>query len=1359
MANKSIYKKILVSVRDEKFEARRQSQIISVVNAPGATDVFVNQYGKVFTSDDIGDFDVEKSGGEGSLKFISNDGRQNDYSFAFTSFDNVQDITLDDELRLASAAAVGTYHTTVSGTNAGISTHVFWKLPSTDTSYKIHLSVSSDQYNQNNYEEISLINTGSGVFETSYGKLFSGSGTVNGIGIGTIQIDQNGTDVDFKFVPVSGYTTPYQINANLVSIASTSTNINNSSEPYQLKYAELEGGSISIGSSATPTATIIDSIAKKYQAAYYVVQVVDLTYDRVYMSEITTVCTAVDADILEFAEVFTGNPLDDLGTFDVVKSDSMSLRFTPNPNLDVEVSYFRIAQSIFEDTLYPELYDFGNGTVTSGISRFGFAGTGRFRTQFNLLHKNLSIFRREFDGSNTSIVDLTGNSILMPNHYFVTGERVQYYSDSIDTTKTDNNIGVAQTNSPGIGLTTKLPEFCFVYKQSDSRIQLCATAADALAKPNPRPMDLTSVGVSTIHNINATKQNTRALIDIDNIIQAPVVGTSRTTNLFGDIDVTDQSITLDDITGFYANDLIEVDDEIMKVSGVSKIKANTLTVIRPQLGTILVGHSSDAQVVKMTGNYNIIRNQVNFSQPPYGPVPETDANNPDEVDRTDIQTKSTFQGRVFMRTAEDDGTVHTYDGNKLFDNISEQFTGIQSTFTLKSDASDVTGISTYNALLMVNNIIQQPGENYNLIEDGAGTKTDLKFTGIATGLEYDVNRSPFPKGGVIVSASSTFGMGYQPLVSAGGTAIISGLGTVSSVSIGNTGSGYRAALQVVNVGVQTYSSGTPNIFNIGTAVVSGGHVVSVAITNPGTGYTFSDPPEVIFDDPNSYENLDLIYAHGNSGNGSAGKIDIVVGAGTSVTRFDIENQGYSYLPGDKLTVQVGGVTGIPTYSATFNDFELTVDETYVDSFASWWPGQLQPLDDISDEFNGSKTRFNLTKDGERFAIIARKGSLVDTKFVLLIFINDVLQVPDTAYEFSNGSTILFSEPPREGDTFKALFYRGTPDLDVKDIDILETIKRGDKVQVNSDTPSLIEDDRTVYNILAPDVIETNVYDGAGVVNNPSLQRPVSWIKQREDVFIDGAAVAKNRINLEPELSAVANLIQPVTTGSTQAYVDSIRTFFDNEEEDISDKEQKIVEIIDSTPVAFDTPVKHEKAIKCVYDGDFGNIVGIRTGFVGANFGIFLDTFIPMDSRFRNTNIVGTAKTVSTLEFEDYLVVKGSNSGPSTGTTSFRNDNSNIGVGTEAIDNIYQVLQATTETGTVTGIGSTAVRRVFVKCDTFIDATMPKFGDFYGAYSWGEIDITFREEANEFPAYFSQGIVGIDTSPVVRRMKPLKFLVP
>ena len=45
------------------------------------------------------------------------------------------------------------------------------------------------------------------------------------------------------------------------------------------------------------------------------------------------------------------------------------------------------------------------------------------------------------------------------------------------------------------------------------------------------------------------------------------------------------------------------------------------------------------------------------------------------------------------------------------------------------------------------------------------------------------------------------GLGFQPLVSAGGTATVSGLGTISAISIGNSGSGYREAIQTVNVGV------------------------------------------------------------------------------------------------------------------------------------------------------------------------------------------------------------------------------------------------------------------------------------------------------------------------------------------------------------------------------------------------------------------------------------------------------------------------------------------------------------------------------------------------------------------------------
>ena len=44
------------------------------------------------------------------------------------------------------------------------------------------------------------------------------------------------------------------------------------------------------------------------------------------------------------------------------------------------------------------------------------------------------------------------------------------------------------------------------------------------------------------------------------------------------------------------------------------------------------------------------------------------------------------------------------------------------------------------------------------------------------------------------------------------------------------------------------------------------------------------------------------------------------------------------------------------------------------------------------------------------------------------------------YEFKGGSFITFKEAPKEGDTSKILFYRGTGSVDVTNVDILETVK-------------------------------------------------------------------------------------------------------------------------------------------------------------------------------------------------------------------------------------------------------------------------------------------------------------------------------
>ena len=132
----------------------------------------------------------------------------------------------------------------------------------------------------------------------------------------------------------------------------------------------------------------------------------------------------------------------------------------------------------------------------------------------------------------------------------------------------------------------------------------------------------------------------------------------------------------------------------------------------------------------------------------------------------------------------------------------------------------------------------------------------------------DVNTGSIPVGGVIVSVGSTQGFGYQPLVAAGGTANVSGFGTISSISIGNSGSGYRTGISTYNgvvqeltynVGLRTADIDTVEVTAIGTATVVNGNVTGVSITNPGAGYTFSNPPVVVFDQPIPYTRIPLIY--------------------------------------------------------------------------------------------------------------------------------------------------------------------------------------------------------------------------------------------------------------------------------------------------------------------------------------------------------------------------------------------------------------------------------------------------------------------------------------------------------------------
>ena len=122
--------------------------------------------------------------------------------------------------------------------------------------------------------------------------------------------------------------------------------------------------------------------------------------------------------------------------------------------------------------------------------------------------------------------------------------------------------------------------------------------------------------------------------------------------------------------------------------------------------------------------------------------------------------------------------------------------------------------------------------------------------------------------------------------------------------------------------------------------------------------------------------------------------------------------------GDILTIPTGGSTGIPTTaSSDFKEFQVEVLEINTDSFSAWTLGDIEVLDDFSSLFDGQRKSFPITRSGQQLSLQSDLGSLVNIEDVLIIFINDVLQVPGSSYffienrrgPFGGGSNVTFEE--------------------------------------------------------------------------------------------------------------------------------------------------------------------------------------------------------------------------------------------------------------------------------------------------------------------------------------------------------------
>lgn len=1440
--------KYITYVRDKRFVAQRQLMLVDLLhdNSRG----YMNQYARVETTYDQGSFDFSISGSDANLEFHPTRSAINDYDIITLSYGLNDSFLGTGSTSLGGVVLIDTDSISIPSNT----TKTIVSIAKTYTSAKVLVNINPDISKNEEFEaiELNITHNSNNVELLEYGRLATGISEYSDTGLGTYHAYIDGSSLKVDFIPTSvGIATTGAINTITVGLSSdTFTGIGT----IDLKRSKIEGRTTSISASGSPGINTVAEYTNTYDGAYFIAQVTDTTNSNVQLSEIVLVDDYVDTSgtrevyMTEYANIETSAGLGTFGSR-VSAAGTVSLVFTPNASINSVVNVYMNALTTNEDTSAGSAVTFTNAFIGDAIGEY-FGTDSDIKREFELTHENEPIFERYFLGNSTDVVNTTTNSIKIPNHFFVSGEKIRYNHVGTATSA----VGIATTSFVGTANTTFLPdENLFVVKVDDNNIKIATSAENAL-KSIPQVVELESVGIGTSHRFISTNQNAKVVVAIDNLIQSPIVSTAVTTTLAGQVGDVDNVIAFSGITSFFGSDLIQIGSEIMKIEGVGIGSTNRIRVRRPWLGTVLSGYGTGTLVTKISGNYNIVDNKLNFVEAPFGSIPiGSTTNAPDERDWTGITTSSSFQGRSFMRSGVPNSSDESYFKNYIFDSISDQFNATESEFTLKQNRSNISGISTENGIILINDIFQTPGTtNQYVISESSGISS-ITFQGTNTiPLGPDVGISSFPKGGIIVSVGSTEGFGYQPLISAGGTAIVSGLGTISSISIGNSGSGYRSGIQtVVNVGVGTSSTGTGNIEFIGTAAISGGNIVSVAITNPGSGYTSTNQPFVVFDDPLSYSDINLQYSSSSIvGVGTSAVVDIVVGQGSSVIDFVFKNTGYGFGNGEILTIPVGGTTGIPTTSSfsTSNEFQITIDEIFNDKFSGWSVGQLQVLDNINDFIDGVRKDFPLSLAGNSISIVAGKGSKINVQDVLLVFVNDILQIPGRGYTFDGGSIIKFTESIKFGDIVNILFYKGTGDTDVIFRNIIETVKKGDTLQIKHDSSlnqafSLEEDERVVDQIKSTNLVGTNPYFGPGNTSDVTLERPVVWCRQTEDVFINQTAVGKDRELYEPVINPSAYITKSVGIGSTAIYVDNVRPIFNSQNEnDISltfqnkikfiSQESKtsaaatavvsglgtisIISISDggsgyttapvvtigstaqsvglgttATATAFITagvvtsialsnvgtgytttsvppvliapPTYTEEEVSVLtYSGDNGVIVGFGTTTVGIGTQLIFDIHIPYDSFMRDSSIVGTALTISSINANDYFIIKNSNIGSgTTSVISLDSLNNTVGVGTSFADNVYEVASAVSISTSVSGI-STYVRRVFVKVDQFnYGFSGITTSDFFGSFSWGRIDIESRSGLNSYTAYTGSGIgitegSGISTSTMVTRSNFLKF---
>ena len=515
-----------------------------------------------------------------------------------------------------------------------------------------------------------------------------------------------------------------------------------------------------------------------------------------------------------------------IGTFGgEISGNNINLRFYPDSDFTslVEVqSYNQIfyTENDFDNT--PPKLSYGTVSQEVFLSTYdGLEGKRANKTKFDLKFDGTPIYQKTFN-PNSGILSTTTGIFTIPNHFFNTNEELRYTFDStfVGVAATALSIG-STTNTAGV-VTTILPSTVFAKVIDENKFQLFSRPEYVTAGA---AITFTGIGTGNAHKLTMTKQLTKTIIGLDGVVQQPITFTSISHTLDSSINATDTQFVISGIGSIQPSDVLRINDEFMKIEqvGLSSLPTGTINdaddvaagiatlpvvkVERGVLGISASSHSANDTVRIHRGSFNIVDSSVHFIEPPKGNTRarRTESNLP--------FVKAEFSGRTFLRS--------NYTTNMLFDDISDDFTGIGKTYSLTvGGANTSSGIGVGNGVLFINGIFQTPlttnneGHNYEFIADTTAGVSTVQFTGITSEngqfivSDSDINQNQVPRGGLIVSLGSTPGLGYAPLVgakaslfknAAGAITSVVGIATTSGVNYGITTAAYDNITGIITV--------------------------------------------------------------------------------------------------------------------------------------------------------------------------------------------------------------------------------------------------------------------------------------------------------------------------------------------------------------------------------------------------------------------------------------------------------------------------------------------------------------------------------------------------------------------------------